>query len=140
MVWLQSNHLGQQVDRVLVHVLHMLVHGDAFPLRKGRLEVLELERFWPVVVVRCAQHTEDFEYLVDFRVTYKQSFALGHLRKDAADAPDVDWSGVLLATQQNLRCSVPQRDNLVCVSLDWQPKRSSQTKICKFDVSVLVYQ
>lgn len=91
LVGLEGNHLGKQVDSVLVHVLYMLSHWNAPPLGELRLEVLVLQSFWPVLGVRRSLDLEDFEYLIDFAVSNEQGLALSHLSKDATYAPDVNW-------------------------------------------------
>ena len=67
---------------------------------------------------------EDAVQLIDFGVALKQRPAGNHLGKDAAHAPDVYWSGIELAAQQNLGRAVPQSDHLVSVSAHRYAKRS----------------
>ena len=66
LVRLQGYHLAQQVDGIVVHVLDVVPHWDAFPLRELALEITVLQRLWPVVLVGSALHLEDFENLIDF--------------------------------------------------------------------------
>ena len=54
--------------------------------------------------IRCVQGT--------YRVAREEGPAIHHLCKDAAYGPDVYGSGVVLAPQQYLRSTVPQRDDL----------------------------
>lgn len=46
------------------------------------------------------------------RVTREQRALVDHLRKDAADGPDVDRCRVVLGPQQDFRRTVPQRHHL----------------------------
>lgn len=71
---LQAHHLLEQVHSIYIEgaLLHMLGQWDAFPLREGVLEVLELNRVRPVVLIRSALHTEDLEYLSNLGVSSKQ--------------------------------------------------------------------
>lgn len=82
------------------------------------------------MLIRSTLHLENFEDLIDFRVTYKQSFSLSHLSVDASNWPYVNGSGVLFGAQQNLGGPIPQRDNLVSISFDGKTEGPRQTKIC----------
>ena len=54
---------------------------------------------------------------------------MGHFGEDAAYGPDVDRRRILLGSEEDLRRSVPEGDNLVCVGLDWESKGSGETEI-----------
>lgn len=120
LVRLKSHHLSEQVDSILVHVLHVVRHWDALPSGEGGLKVWIFEGLGPVLLIRSTLHLEYFEDLVDFGVAYEQGFPLSHLGIDAADRPDVDGSGVLFSSKEDLGSSVPEGDHLMSVGLDWQ--------------------
>lgn len=82
------------------------------------------------MLVGGALHLKYFEDLIDFRVAYEQGFSLGHFSEDAANGPNVYRCWVLFSSKKNLRGSVPQRDNLMCVCLDRKAEGSCQTEIC----------
>lgn len=77
----------------------MLAHWNAPPLWELSLEVLEFQCLCPVVRIGSSLHLENLEYLIDFTVADEQSSPLGHLCKDAANAPYVNWSRVFFATK-----------------------------------------
>lgn len=56
---------------------------------------------------------EDFEDLVNFRVTGEERFAGAHLCKDSTNRPHVDASRVLTTTEEDFWCSIPKCDDLV---------------------------
>lgn len=55
---------------------------------------------------------KDLEDFVDFRIAREKRFPGAHLGEDAAHGPHVDASGVLAASEKDLRGAVPQRDDL----------------------------
>mmetsp|Transcript_12080 Transcript_12080/g.30515 ORF Transcript_12080/g.30515 Transcript_12080/m.30515 type:complete len:653 (-) Transcript_12080:267-2225(-) len=81
------------------------------PLGEVVLEVRELAHVGPRGLVGGAQHAEDVEDLVDLAVAGEERAAADHLRKDAADGPDVNGRGVVLGAQEDLGRAVPQRDH-----------------------------
>ena len=105
-------HALQQVQAVFAENLdaicvdHFIVLFP-LPLRETALEVREGCHTRPVCLSRSAKNAEDLEDLVDLGVTREQRLASSHLGEDTADRPHVDASGVLAATEQDLRCAVP---------------------------------
>lgn len=67
----------------------MILHWDALEPRERRLEVRELESLRPVVLVRGAEHLEDFEDLINLTVAGEQRSFLGHLCEDATSGPQI---------------------------------------------------
>ena len=67
----------------------MVLHWDASELWERRLEVLQLQSIWPVVLVRGSQDLEDFEDLIDLTVSHEKRFLLGHLSEDASCGPQI---------------------------------------------------
>ena len=60
-----------------------------------------------------AQETKDCPAATNaYRVSWKQGLHVDHLSKDAAQRPDINWSGVMLGPQQYFRSSVPQCHHL----------------------------
>lgn len=104
------------------------------PLGKGVLVVGELRDTWPHKLVRSSKHSEstvsppqampqsqhrpeDFEDLINLRVTRKYRMALeGHFCKDGPYRPHIDCCRVIPGAQKDFWCSVPQRDYLKSVS------------------------
>ena len=67
----------------------MVLHWDASELWERRLEVLQLQSIWPVVLVRGSQDLEDFEDLIDLTVSHEKRFFLGHLSENASRGPQI---------------------------------------------------
>lgn len=53
--------------------------------------------------------------------------------KNASDRPHVNPSGVVGGSQQDLRCSVPEGDNLMSVALERDSEGSSKSKISNLE-------
>ena len=68
----------------------MLGHRHAAELWEGGLEIVKTQGIWPVVLVGRTKNLEDFENLVDLRVSHEERTALNHLCKDAAGGPKVN--------------------------------------------------
>ena len=112
----------------------MLGHGHAAELREGRFEIVQLESIRPVVLVRGAEDFENFEDLIDLRIADEKWSTLYHLCKNATSGPQIDTKTVGFLTKEDLRASVPQRDNLMSVGLDGETKCARQSKISKLDL------
>lgn len=54
---------------------------------------------------------------------------MGQLEKDASKWPNINSCAVDFGSEENLRCSVPESDNLVSEGLERQPKAPSQAEI-----------
>jgi hypothetical protein len=100
---------------------------------------------------------EDFEDLIDFRITREERLASDHLGKNAANGPHIDTSRVLTSTKQNLRRTVPESDDLeqqirpsqqtpdikkylMSIGPQRNAKSSSQSKIRQFQIALVVNQ
>lgn len=70
----------------------------------GRLSRADAKRSAQIKLRTLAYHTH--------RVSREEGLLVDHLRKDAANAPEVHWSGVVLDAQQDFGGAVPQRDDL----------------------------
>mmetsp|Transcript_36102 Transcript_36102/g.93777 ORF Transcript_36102/g.93777 Transcript_36102/m.93777 type:complete len:558 (-) Transcript_36102:101-1774(-) len=99
------------------------------PLGEVVLEVRELAHVGPRGLVGGAQHAEDVEDLVDLAVAGEERAAADHLRKDAADGPDVNRRGVVLGAQEDLGRAVPQRDHLVGVRAHGDAEGAREAKV-----------
>ena len=55
---------------------------------------------------------KDTEELIDFRITVEKRRLGHHFSKDSTNAPDVHRASIALRAEENLRCSVPKRNNL----------------------------
>lgn len=53
--------------------------------------------------------------LVDFAVSHEQRVTLLHFSHDAADGPDVHTAVVVLTSEQDFGCTLPERNYLMCV-------------------------
>lgn len=115
-----------------------LLVGLPFPLREAALEVGEAGDAGPVVFTGRAEDAEDFEDLVDFRVTGEERLAGGHLGEDAADRPHVDAGAVLAAAEQDLGSAVPEGDDFVGVGAERNAEGTGQAKVGELQVALFV--
>ena len=127
--------LAKDLDTICVDHFVVLL---PLPLGETALEVWERLDARPVGLSGSAQDAEDLEDFVDLGVAGEERLAGGHLGEDAADGPHVDTSGVLATTEKDLRCAVPESDDLVGVSAERNTKGASQTKIGQLQVALLV--
>jgi hypothetical protein len=82
----------------------------------------------PNLLVGSSEHAENTEELVDLRVSGEQGPPHDKLRKDATNRPDVDGCGVVLGSEEDLRRTVPESNNLnfttadflVSIIISWQ--------------------
>lgn len=65
----------------------------------------------PLPAAPCVQHLPPAR-LPTHRVSREQRLLVDHLCKDAANAPEVYWRGVVLDAQQDFGGAVPQCDDL----------------------------
>ena len=139
LVRVQSHQVGKKVHFHLIKLGRVVLHGNAVELGERHLEVLQLQRVWPVVFVRRSQHLEDLEDLVDLTVAHKQRLPLDHLCEDAPSRPQVHSQGVGSLSKQDLGAAVPQSDDLVGVSFNREAKSAGKSKISQLNVlTVLV--
>lgn len=108
----------QEIETVVAHdsaafTTNKLVLGVAGPFGEAGLEVWEAGNAGPILLAGCAENTEDFEDLVNFRVAGEERLAGCHLGEDAADGPHVNTCAVLSASEKNFRGAVPESDDLL---------------------------
>ena len=118
----------------------MLGERDPFPFGEGGLVVWEFEGVGPVGFRGSTHDLEDFEDLVDFRVTREQCPPLSHLRKDTSNRPYVHRGRILFLAEEYFRSPVPEGNNFMSVSFNGQPKGSCQAEVCQLDHAVFVDQ
>jgi len=130
-------HFGEEIEAVGVQVRHRLLEGPGLPAGEVSLVVGEGGDARPDVLGRGSKGPEDFENLVDFRVAREEGVAGDHLGEDAANAPDIDGDGVVLAAEEDLRGAVPEGDDLVCVGPDGDSKGPGEPKVGQLEGAVL---
>lgn len=113
---------------------HHLLDGISAPVGEGGLVLPQLGHSRPHSLVGGAQDPEYPVELIDIAVTLEEHLLCDHLRKYAANCPDVDGRGVFVAAQQELGGSVPQGYNFLRVGPDWQRVGSRETKVPDFEV------
>lgn len=123
----------EEVNLEFVKRRCVLRHSHAAELREGRFEIVKLEGVWPVVFVRRTQYLENFEDLIDLRITDEKRTALDHLCENAACGPKIDTETVGLLTEEDLGAAVPECDDLVRISFNGQAECTRKTKVCKLD-------
>lgn len=65
---------------------------------------------------------------------------VGELCEDAARTPHVNAGGVQLGPEQDVRGAIPECDHLGAVTSHRDPEGPGQTKVCKFQLPILVDQ
>ena len=86
--------------------------------------------------LRGSQEPKDPVQLVVLGSPRHQWPAVGHLGKDAPDAPNVNGGRVFAGSQQYVGRPVPQRHDLVGVGPHGNPKGSGQTKVGQLELSL----
>ena len=139
---LQLHHLGKKVDS-LGALLELAAEFDQIfvavdtPLREGNFHLRQLADALPqAVVAGRTKALEDLEDLADLALTVEQRLPMGQLVQNAADRPHVNTGRVHFATEQDLRRTVPERDNLMCIALEWKAERTSQAEVSYLDFSL----
>lgn len=97
LIGFQSNHLLKEVDGGLIHILHMLTHWYASPFWETGFKIVVFQGFWPVMLIWGTLNGKNFEDLIDFRVSYKKCFSLGHFCENTADAPNINRGRILFS-------------------------------------------
>ena len=139
---LQLHHLGKKVDS-LGALLELAAEFDQIfvavdtPLREGNFHLRQLADALPqAVVAGRTKALEDLEDLADLALTVEQRLPMGQLVQNAADRPHVNTGRVHFATEQDLGRTVPERDNLMCIALEWKAERTSQAEVSYLDFSL----
>lgn len=139
---LHLHHLSQKVHgqgfplEVLGQLLEFCVALN-FPFWESDLHLGEVHDALPVGVGGGAQALEDGEDLADLGVPVEEGLSMGDFEEDAADRPDVDGGAVDLRSEQDLRCSVPESDYLMGITLERKSETSSEPKVCNFDLGAI---
>mmetsp|Transcript_42865 Transcript_42865/g.101763 ORF Transcript_42865/g.101763 Transcript_42865/m.101763 type:complete len:217 (-) Transcript_42865:452-1102(-) len=123
-----GEHPPQQVEPHGVQ-LHRVFQVLRAPLWEGVFVFRQLRNTRPQGLVRGSHEPEYVEQLVDFRVSRKERPSVDHFGKYAPDGPHVDWGGVVLCPEQDLRRTVPQRDNLMSVCPNRYAECPRQAKV-----------
>lgn len=76
---------------------------------------------------------ENFENLVNLTVTTEKWFLLHELSKDASYSPDIDSKTVLLLSEQDFGCSVPEGLDLMREGFDRETESTSKAEVCDFE-------
>ena len=122
--WLKMHHLRQQVNgmRVILEVraeFSQVLVAVHLPLREGRLHLWQPIRALPVLLVGGSQALEDFENLTNLALAVEKGLPVSEFEEDASNRPNVYTSAVYFLAEKNLRSSIPKRDNLMGVALEW---------------------
>ena len=99
-------------------ILSVLDHRYTSELWEGRFKVVQFECIRPVILIRSTQNFENFEDLIDFRISHEEWSALDHFSEDASGRPQVNSERVCLLPEQNFRTSIPKGYNFVRISLN----------------------
>lgn len=132
--------LLEQVHAGGVDVLHLSREVVLVPARESRLVVRQSGHTWPDFFCWRTENSEHTEELIDFGIALEQWLASCHLGKDTSDGPDINRARVALRSEQHLRGSVPESDDLVSVIAHGNAERPAQSEVSHLDDSFLVDQ
>ena len=136
---LQLHHLSQQIDRLrarpeAVASLDQILVAVDFPLRESDLHLGQIFSTLPQLVANGrAEALKDFEDLSNLRLTVEERLSVGQFVQNAANRPNIDASGVDFASEQHLRGSVPEGNNLMSVAFERQAEAPGQAKVSYLD-------
>lgn len=100
--------LLNKVSEVLLFELLELDLGKIFISRNS----------WQDIFVRRAHDPKDFVELVSLVLACEKRFPQSKLSKYAAHRPDIDGGGILIVFKQQLRSSIVQSHDVLCVWFD----------------------
>ena len=84
---------------------------------------------------------ENVKQLLELGISGEQCLPSNHFSEDASHGPHVDGGGIVSGAKQNLRSSVPERDNFMSVALERNSESTAKAQICNFkDALVLVQE
>ena len=106
-------------------ILSVLDHRNTSELWEGRFKVVQFECIRPVILIRSAQNFENFEDLINFRISHEKWPTLHHFCEDAPGRPKVHPERVRLLTKQDFRTSIPQCHHFMRISLNGQAESTS---------------
>ena len=95
-----------------------------------RLVKRKLFEPWPFLLGRCSSADEDLLKLLLLVLAHEEGHAGHDLSKNAPNGPHVNTSRVVLASQQNVRRTVPKRHNLVSEVLDGDSESTREAEVC----------
>jgi hypothetical protein len=102
-------------------------------LWKSHFEFAEFKCIWPVILMRRAQDSENFEDLVNLRVSCEQGSCLFQFSEDATCRPNVHSETVIWRVKKNFWAPIPQRYDFMRVRFNWEVESASKSEICDFE-------
>ena len=110
---------------------------DLSPDRKGWVPVGQSFNARPDSAVGSSELSKDLEDLIDFGISRKERSLGDHFDKDGSNGPDIDRRSVGLASQENLRWTVPQGDDFVGQRTNGRAKGTGETEIRQLEASLV---
>mmetsp|Transcript_52402 Transcript_52402/g.162021 ORF Transcript_52402/g.162021 Transcript_52402/m.162021 type:complete len:362 (-) Transcript_52402:63-1148(-) len=144
LVRVKLKRLVEEVDRrgrcLPENLLERLAHGRG--QRLDELSALVVGYLAELLTSWCAQEGDDELQLMLRVVAREKRLPPQHLRKDAADGPDVDGSGVVDPGAEDLRCPVPARADVLRhgarLELLVRKAHARKPKVTDFEVAICV--
>ena len=102
--------LLEEVDTVSVQRSGHPLDVKRGPLGEGRVPVLQLGDTGPHGLIRGSELAENFEKLIDLRISGEEWSLGDHLDEDGSHGPDVDGGGVGGAAEEDFGGAVPVVD------------------------------
>ena len=140
--WVVLEHFHEQIEAIIIDFFgaDQFSQVERAVLRPvDRLEFAHLTNARPLFLSGLSSHdAEDLLKLGFVAFTAEKHLIYGQLCKNAADRPDVYWSGILVHLQEQLRATVVESHHTLGVRLDGDGKGASETKVTDFDLFVLL--
>ena len=130
------SQLGNEDWKCVKDVTPGQVSSSGVPSNLGRLILAQLH----LGVGHVSHLLEDLKNLINLRVPLKQRLPRTHLREYTPHTPHIDSSTILLPPQQDLRGTIPQRDDLMRVTPQRHPERPCEPKVRELQVPLLINQ
>lgn len=126
-IFVQSRHYLREW---FAFVVLKLLTFPTFPLRK----VLHTR---PIFAIRCTYYLKDAFQFISLLLPRKQRPHVHHLREDTPNRPNINRTRVLLRSKQDIRRSIPKRNNFMRESLNRDAGCPCQSKICDLEYVIL---
>lgn len=114
------------------------LNGVGRPIGEGRLIVPKFCDSRPCLLIWSSKDTKDPIELIQLRISSEQRSPCYHLGKDTTDCPDINRRAVIHRSQQNLRCSIPEGNNLLRVRSNRDRVGSRQSKVSNLKVICVI--
>lgn len=135
-LWPQLQQLSQQLQSQRIYLRQnsaQLLRGVHRPLTLVLGKVRDAR---PAALRGRAHETEYLKQLVFVGCSWEERSACEHLGHDAASTPYVDAGVISPTSQKDVRCTVPQRHDLVGERVDGDTKSACETEVSELQLAL----